>query len=237
MNTAIVLGVGAERGVGAQLCLRLSELSLHVLVAGRTQEKLDHIANIIAKNGGSARPVICDASQEDEIQSLFDSSENPIEIAIYNAGNATPGKLGDMTAAYFEQSWRVICFGAFVFGREAVKNMKPRGSGTLLFTGASASLRGNPNFGAFSSAKGAKRNLAQAFAKEYGPEGIHVGHIIIDGAIDGDYVADKFPEFSDFLSEGGVSIEGIVDSFIHLHKQKPRSWTFELDLRTSIENW
>ena len=143
-----------------------------------------------------------------------------------------------MEANYFENSWRVSCFGGFLFSREAVRRMLPNKRGTVLFTGASASLRGRANFGAFNSAKAGLRTLAQAMAKEYGPKGIHVGHVIIDGAIAGDKIMRRLPELAKKLGEDGmIKIEGIVDGYVYLYNQLPQAWTFELDLRTSIEKW
>ena len=143
-----------------------------------------------------------------------------------------------MDAAYFENSWKSCCYGGFLFGREALRYMVPTGEGTLLFTGASASLRGRPNFGAFNSAKAGLRNLAQAMAKEYGPQGIHVGHVVVDGAIAGEKIMNRIPNFAEKLDEGRlINLEGIVNGYIFLYKQSAQAWTFELDLRTSKERW
>lgn len=238
MKTAIVLGVGPERGLGAQLAKRFAGEGLRVLVAGRTREKLDAIADRIRSDGGRAEGVVADATDEDAIAALFDRAGDEIDLAIYNAGNNTPGRIIDMEAAYFEQAWRVCCFGGFLFGREAVRRMQPRGQGTLLFTGASASLRGRANFGAFNSSKAALRQLAQAMAKEYGPAGVHVGHVVVDGAIGGEKVMGRFPEYAAKLGEDGMlSIEGIVEAYAYLYHQPKRAWSFEVDVRTSIEAW
>jgi len=141
-----------------------------------------------------------------------------------------------MEASYFEQSWRVVCFGGFLFGREAVRRMVPQRSGTLLFTGASASLRGRSGYGAFNSAKAGLRTLAQAMAKEYAADGIHVGHVVVDGAIAGDKIFQRFHDAAK-REESLVSIEGIVDAFAFLYRQPPRAWSFEVDVRTSKEKW
>jgi NAD(P)-dependent dehydrogenase (short-subunit alcohol dehydrogenase family) len=238
MKTAIVIGVGPDRGLGGQLCSRFAEEGLHVLVAGRTREKLDAIVKGIEESGGSAEAVVADATSESDIQALFDRAGDALELAIYNAGNNTPGRIVEMEADYFEQSWRVCCFGGFLFGREAVRRMGPLGGGTLLFTGASASLRGRANFGAFNSSKAALRTLAQAMAKEYAPDGIHVGHVVVDGPIGGEKIITLFPAYAEKLGEDGmISIEGIVDGYVFLYKQPRRAWSFELDVRTSHEKW
>jgi NAD(P)-dependent dehydrogenase (short-subunit alcohol dehydrogenase family) len=238
MKTAIVSGVGPDRGLGGQLCKRFAREGLHVLVAGRTREKLDAIVEGIQKDGGSAEAVVADATVEADTVTLFDRAGDALALAIYNAGNNTPGRIVDMEAEYFESSWRVGCFGGFLFGREAVRRMQPFGGGTLLFTGASASLRGRAHFGAFNSAKGALRNLAQAMAKEYGEDGIHVGHVVVDGAIRGEKVMTLLPDYSEKLGEEGmINIEGIVDGYVFLYHQPRNAWTFEIDVRTSKERW
>lgn len=238
MKTAIVIGVGPDRGLGGQLCKRFADEGLHVLVAGRTAEKLDAIVEGILEGGGSAEPVVADATRESDIQALFAKAGDGLDLAIYNVGNNMPGRIEDMEADYFERAWRVCCFGGFLFGREAVRTMKPKGGGTLLFTGASASLRGRSFFGAFNSAKGALRMLAQAMAKEYGADGIHVGHVVVDGAIGGEKIKTLLPDYAEKLGEEGmISIEGIVDGYVYLYRQPRRAWTFEFDVRTSIESW
>ena len=238
MKTAIVIGVGPERGLGGQLCLRFAKEGLHVVVAGRTQASLDAIVETIRAAGGSAEAAVADATSEAEVKALFEGAGDSLDLAIYNAGNNTPGRIDEMEADYFERSWRVCCFGGFLFGREALRRMLPRKAGTILFTGASASLRGRSHFGAFNSSKGALRNLAQAMAKEAGPEGVHVGHVVVDGAIGGDKITKGLPQYAEKLGEEGmISIEGIVDGYVFLYRQPRRAWSFELDVRTSIESW
>jgi len=236
MKTAIVIGVGPNRGLGAQLCKRFAADGLKVIVAGRTQSALETVAEDIRRTGGQAVPVVADATRERDIAELFDSAGNDLDLAIYNAGNNTPGKIVDMDAGYFEQSWRVVCFGGFLFGREAIRRILPNKAGTLLFTGASASLRGRPGYGAFNSAKAGIRVLAQAMAKEYAADGIHVGHVIVDGAIAGDKIFQRFPEAVS-REESLIDIKAIVDAFAFLYSQPSRGWSFEVDVRTSREKW
>ena len=238
MKTAVIIGVGPELGLGAQLCLRFAKDGLHVFVAGRTPAQIEAVADSIRGAGGQATAIAADATSEVDVKALFAAAGDKVDLAIYNAGNNTPGRIIDMEADYFEQSWRVCCFGGFLFGREALRAMTPQGGGTLLFTGASASLRGRARFGAFNSSKGALRNLAQAMAKEYGPNGVHVGHVVVDGPIGGDKIIKGFPEYADKLGEAGmISIDGIVDGFVYLYRQPPRAWTFEIDVRTALEKW
>ena len=196
MNKAIVLGVGPVDGLGGQLAVRFGASGHHVFVAGRTQASLDELSSVIEGSGGRATAVVTDATEELSIVNLLeavDSEKGDLTLAIYNAGNNTPGRIIEMDADYFESSWRVLCFGGFLFGREALRRMQGSG-GTLLFTGASASMRGRAGFAAFNSGKSALRILAQAMAKEYGPDGIHDGHVVIARPIGGEKISKAFPE-------------------------------------------
>jgi NAD(P)-dependent dehydrogenase (short-subunit alcohol dehydrogenase family) len=197
---------------------------------------LQAVADDIIKAGGAAVPIVADATSESEIVALFDAAGEDLDLAIYNAGNNTPGKIIEMEADYFEKAWRVVCFGGFLFGREAVRRMVPKKAGTLLFTGASASLRGRSGYGAFNSSKAGLRTLAQAMAKEYASDGIHVGHVVVDGAIAGDKILSRFPDAAS-REDSLIDIEGIVDGFAFLYRQPERAWSFELDVRTSKEKW
>lgn len=238
MRKAVIIGVGPERGLGAQLCHRFAAEGLEVFVAGRTGARIEAVAEAIRLAGGQATSVVTDATDEAQMVALFDRAGEGIDLAIYNAGNNTAGRILEMEAAYFEESWRTVCFGGFLFGREALRRMVPAGRGTLLFTGASASLRGRAGYGAFNAAKGALRNLAQAMAKEYGPDGIHVGHVVVDGAIAGDKILVRRPDIVARIGEDAlIEIDGIVDAFVYLHGQKRSAWSFEIDLRTSRERW
>ncbi|WP_372724754.1 SDR family oxidoreductase, partial [Immundisolibacter sp.] len=149
----------------------------------------------------------------------------------------TPGAFTELEADYFEKAWRLCCFGGFLFGREAARRMLPKG-GTLLFTGASASLRGRAGFAAFNSAKAALRNMAQAMAKELGPKGLHVAHVVVDGGIDGDTMRTRRPDLVKQMGEERlIDLSGLADAYWFLHQQPPRAWSFELDMRSNIEPW
>ncbi len=240
METAIIIGVGPEKGLGAALCKRFASLGKHVYVAGRTQSKLDVVVSAIESSGRKATSYVTDCTNEDQIIRLFDtaSKTGSVDVAIYNAGNIFPGPIIDMEADYFKDAWNVCCLGGFLFGREAIRHMQSNSKGTLLFTGASASLRGSAGFSAFNASKAALRILAQAMAKEYGSSGIHIGHVIIDGVINGEKAWTNFPDYAEKLGEEGmISIDGIVDAYEFLYKQPKTAWTFEVDLRTSIEKW
>lgn len=241
VETAIVAGVGPAQGLGAVLARQIAKDGLHVVVAGRTMEKLDAVAASIRAEGGAATPVVCDVTDEQQVISLWNAAEavGPVSLAVYNAGNNMPGKVSGMTSEFFERCWRVCTFGAFVFAREASDHMSPRGQGTLLFTGASASMRGKEGFAAFTSAKGGLRNFAQSAAKEFGPLGIHVGHVVIDGAIDGEKIHTLLPQYAAQRSGEGrlIDLSGIAEIYLQMHGQPRAAWTFEADVRTSAEPW
>jgi NAD(P)-dependent dehydrogenase (short-subunit alcohol dehydrogenase family) len=238
---AVVIGVGAERGLGFALAQRLAREGMHVFLAGRTQARLDARAASLRARGLAATAVPTDTTDEAAVGALFDRVEaapGALDLAIYNAGNNTPGRIAEMDAGYFERSWRIGCFGGFLFGREAVRRMLPRGAGTLLFTGASASLRGRANFGAFNAAKAGLRNLAQAMAKEYAADGIHIGHVVVDGGIAGDRIIDAARRRGvEPQLEALIDLDGLTEAFWFLHRQPRQAWTFELDVRTHRERW
>jgi len=238
IHTAVVIGVGAERGLGASLCRRFAREGLHVVVAGRTPTRIEAVARAIRDDGGHATSVATDTTAEAGVIALFDAAESiaPVDVAVYNAGNNMPGDLLTMESRYFEDCWRVGCFGGFLFGREAARRMVPRSQGTILFTGASASMRGRPYFAAFTAAKGGLRNLAQSMARELGPKGVHVGHVVVDGGIAGDRIEKGFPQFAEQKGEDGlVDLEGIAAIYAMLYRQPRTAWSHEIDVRTFKE--
>ena len=241
-TTAIVVGVGPEVGLGGALCTRLAREGLHVCVAGRTAQKVEELAHTIRNAGGRATAVPTDTTKEQEVVALFDRAETlsdgVVDLVIYNAGNAAMGQLHDMEASYFEDVWRVGCFGGFLVGREAVRRMLPRARGTVLFTGATASMRGKPNTTAFAAAKAALRSLAQSMARAYGPQGIHIAHVVVDGGIAGDKIVKGIPQFAQAMGEDGlISLAGLTDAYWFLYNQPRAAWTHELDLRTFKESF
>jgi NAD(P)-dependent dehydrogenase (short-subunit alcohol dehydrogenase family) len=239
-RNAIVVGAGASAGLGAALCRRLAREGLRVFAAARTKEKLDGLAREIEGAGGELVPVVADTTVEGDVLALFDrvEGEGTPELVVYNAGNNRISGLVDMTAAFFEDAWRVCCLGGFLVGRESARRMVPQGGGTLLFTGATASLKARPPFTAFASAKAALRALAFAMAREFGPQGLHVGHVIVDGAIDGEMINSRFPQLKQSRGEDGLlSPDAIADAYWMLHVQHRSAWTLELDLRPFKESF
>jgi len=238
--TAIVLGVGARAGLGAALCRRFAREGLHVIPAGRTRERLAEVAAEIQAAGGRATAVVADATAPDAAPRLFDAAAEcggaPV-VAVYNAGNNRFKPLLEMEDDFFEDLWRLCCFGGFRFGREAARRMLPAG-GSLLFTGATASLRARPPFTAFASAKAALRALAHGMAREFGPQGLHVAHVVIDGMIDGDQLNRRFPQMKEQKGEDGMlNVDAIADAYWALHVQHRSAWSLELDLRPFKETF
>ena len=171
---ALVVGVGSERGLGAALCRRFAAEGLHVVACGRTAAKVEAVARAIAALGGRAQAMVGDATREEDVAAVFERTEQaaPLEIVVYNAGVNRKADFRTLAAAEFEEAWRIGCFGGFLVGREAARRLVPRGRGTVLFTGASASLRGRPGFAQFAAAKAGLRMVAQAMARERGEGGL-----------------------------------------------------------------
>ncbi len=238
-GTAVVAGVGAERGLGAELCRSFAAKGYHVLVAGRTPEKIAQVAETICETGGSAESVTADTTREDDVIRLFDRAMSPgdgreaTDVVIFNAGNNRRIDFRELSAEQFEQFWRIGCFG-----REAARRLAPLGRGTIIFTGASASLRGKPGFAHFAAAKAGLRMIAQSMAREYGPLGIHVAHVVIDGGINGDRLLSRAPTLSKERGEDGLlGIEAIAETYWNIHRQHRSAWTQELDLRPFKETF
>lgn len=238
MASAIVIGVGASQGVGAALCRRFAAEGLRVVLGGRTRAKLEAVASAIQSEGGDATAVEMDTTCADDVSRIFDAAGEAPELVVYNAGNNQFRPLLDMDDAFFEELWRLCCFGGFLTGREAARRMLPSGGGSLIFTGATASIRARPPFTAFASAKAALRALAHGMAREFGAQGLHVGHVIIDGVIDGDQVNKRFPQFKERLGDDGMlAVDAIADAYWLLHRQHRSAWTLELDLRPYKETF
>ena len=239
MKKALVIGVGPLNGLGGQLCKKIAQNNFEVFVAGRTKNSVDNVVDSIVQEGNKAKPIIVDSTDENQVKSMMDEVGSGLDFAIYNVGNNTPGKIIDMDPSYFRDSWESCCFGGFLFAKEVINVFLNESTpGTLLFTGASASLRGKANFGAFNSAKGALRNLAQALAKEYAENLIHVGHVIIDGGLAGEKIQQRVSDFDQRVRDGRLmDIDSVTDAYMFLYNQNKNAWTFELDIRTSKEKW
>jgi NAD(P)-dependent dehydrogenase (short-subunit alcohol dehydrogenase family) len=242
--TALVVGVGAERGLGAALCRKFASGGYHVIVAGRTPAKIEQVARTINENGGSAEAIATDATDETSIVRLFDRAmspgegRDPVDLVVSNAGNNQKIDFREITTAQFEDFWRVGCFSGFLVGREAARRLVPLGRGTIIFTGASASIRGKPGFAHFSAAKAGLRMISQSMAREYGPMGIHVAHVVVDGGIAGERLLRRAPDLIKQRGEDGLlGIDAIAETYWHIHKQQRSAWTQEVDLRPYKESF
>jgi NAD(P)-dependent dehydrogenase (short-subunit alcohol dehydrogenase family) len=238
MATAVVVGVGAERGIGAAVCRRFAAGGYHVLVAGRTASKIDQVASRIRAAGGSAQSVLIDATSEVDVERLFDlamapgEGREPADAVVFNAGNNQIIDFRSLTGEQFESFWRVGCFGGFLVGREAARRMAPLGRGTVIFTGASGSLRGKPGFAHFAAAKAGLRMISQSMAREFGPQGLHVAHVLIDGGVNGERLRQAIPGMVEQRGEDGLlDVDAIAETYWHLHKQPNTAWAQEIDLR------
>ena len=237
-GTAVVAGVGAERGLGAELCRSFAAKGYHVLVAGRTPEKIAQVAETICETGGSAESVTADTTREDDVIRLFDRAMSPgdgreaADVVIFNAGNNRRIDFRELSAEQFEQFWRIGCFGGFLVGREAARRLAPLGRGTIIFTGASASLRGKPGFAHFAAAKAGLRMIAQSMAREYGPLGIHVAHVVIDGGIKSARRAESADKPDSMLDP-----DAIAQTYLHLIAQPRSAWAWEVELRPWVEKF
>lgn len=234
--TAIVVGVGSEEGLGAAVARRFAKGGFHVLVGGRTVAKLEQVVHSLGPGNGT--PVQLDASKEEDVQRLFRMGASPgagrsaASVVIFNAGNNQHIPFGEISAAQFEEFWRVGCFAGFLVGREAAKLLLPQRQGTILFTGASGSLRGRPGYAHFASAKAGLRMLSQSMAREFGPQGLHVAHVIIDGGINGTRLKSSRPDaVAQRGTDGLLDIDAIAETYWQLHLQHPSAWTQEMDLR------
>ncbi|MFT4615490.1 MAG: NAD(P)-dependent dehydrogenase (short-subunit alcohol dehydrogenase family) [Bacteroidia bacterium] len=239
MSVAVVIGVNASNGLGAAIARQFATQGMHTVVAGRTQQRLQQVAAEITSAGGSCTACVADATDAAQLENLMfvAGGIGPVHSVIFNVGNNRLLSFDDLTAELFEQFWRVCTLSAFLTAKAALPALLETG-GSLLFTGASASMRGKPGFAHFSAAKAGLRNLAQALAKDYGPRGVHVGHVVVDGVINGELVQTLLGEYLEHLGEdGSLEPDAIAQSYWFLHSQPRNAWTFELDVRPFKEVW
>jgi NAD(P)-dependent dehydrogenase (short-subunit alcohol dehydrogenase family) len=237
----VALVIGAGDATGGAIARRFSREGYAACVTRREKEKLGALVTEIESAGGKAHAFGSDARKEEQVIALFDEIERDIgeiEVAIFNIGANVRFPIAETTARVYTKVWEMAAFAGFLMGREAARRMTPRGRGTILFTGATASVRGSTGFAAFAGAKHALRALAQSMARELGPKGIHVAHTIIDGAIDTAFIRDSFPDlYAKKAQDGILSPDHIAEMYWMLHRQPRDTWTHELDLRPWIETW
>lgn len=238
-KAAIVIGAGDA--TGGAVAAAFARAGLVAVPVRRHGDALAPLAARIAAEGGACVPVGADARDEAAMIALFDRVEadiGAIEVLVFNIGANSPMGILDETVRRYTKIWEMCALGGFITGREAARRMVPRGHGTIIFTGATASLRGSSGFAGFAGGKFALRSLAQAMARELGPRGIHVAHSIIDGAIDTDFIARNFPDRYALKDTGGIlEPEAIAAEYVRLWQQPRTAWTHELDLRPWLERW
>ena len=238
-NVALVAGVG--EGLGSAVARRFARGGHPTVLVARSADRLARIAGAIEAEGGRGIAYVADLREESAVAKLFDDVEaeiGPIDVVVFNTGANYRASILDTPADMFEKVWRLGCYAGFLVGREAARHMVPRGQGSIIFTGATASLRGSAQFAAFAAAKGGVRQVAQAMARELGPQGIHVASVIIDGMIDSQRVRERFPERAAQLPpDGMLKPDGIAETYWQLHQQPRDAWTFEVDLRPWTERF
>ena len=236
-----VLVVGAGDATGGAIARRFAREGYAACVTRRTAEKVAPLVVRIRAEGGIARGFGSDARKEAEVVALVERIERevgPIEVAVFNVGGNVRFGITETTERVYRKVWEMAALAGFLVGREVARVMLTRGRGTILFTGATASLRGSAGFAAFAGGKHALRALAQSMARELGPKGIHVAHVVIDGAIDTPFIAENFPQRYALKSQDGIlSPDAIAENYWQLHRQHRSAWTHELDLRPWIEPW
>ncbi|HEX2544893.1 MAG TPA: SDR family oxidoreductase [Ramlibacter sp.] len=238
-RAAVVIGAGDA--TGGAIARRFAREGYAVCAVRRNAEKLQPLIDDIRGAGGEAHGFGTDARNEDEVNALFDDIEariGRIEVLVFNIGANVPSSIMEETARKYFKVWEMACFAGFLAARKAAKCMAPHGKGTILFTGATASMRGSANFAAFAGAKAGLRALAQSMARELGPRGIHVAHVVVDGAIDTEFIRENFPERYALKGRDGIlNPDHIAENYWMLHMQPRDAWTHELDLRPWIEKF
>ncbi len=236
-----MLVIGAGDATGGAIARRFAREGYVACVTRRTAASLDPLVKRIEGEGGKARAFGSNARKEEDVVALFETIERevgPLGAVVFNVGGNVRFPIRDTTARVYTKVWEMCALGGFLVGREAAKVMVPRQRGTILFTGATASLRGASGYSAFSGGKAALRALAQSMGRELGPEGIHVGHVVIDGAIDTAWGRANFPRVVELKDKQGVlSGDSIAENYWMLHNQPRDAWTHELDLRPWMEKW
>lgn len=241
MPQPVALVIGAGDATGGAIARRFAAGGLAACVTRRDADKLVPLKDAIEADGGICHAFGSDARKEDEVVVLIERIEQgigPIEAMVFNIGANVPCSVLEESARKYFKIWEMACFSGFLNGREVAKRMVTRGRGTIIFTGATASVRGGAGYAAFAGAKHALRALAQSMARELGPRGVHVAHSIIDGAIDTAFIRDNFPERYALKEQDGIlKPESIAEAYWMLHRQPRDAWTHELDLRPWMEKF
>lgn len=237
----VALVIGAGDATGSAIAKRFAREGYTACVTRRNADKLAPLLEDIRQSGGTAIGYGSDARKEEQVIALIEEIERdvgPIEVMVFNIGANAPASILDETARKYFKIWEMACFAGFLVGREVAKRMVERERGTIIFTGATASLRGASNFAAFAGAKHALRALAQSMARELGPRNIHVAHVVVDGGIDTAFIQERMPDLYGTKDQDGIlNPVHIAENYWYLHQQPRDAWTHELDLRPWMERW
>ena len=240
-GAAVIIGAGDATGGAIARAFAKEGYDACVVRRPRHLDQLEHLAQTIREDGGRAHAFGIDARDEDQMTALFDQIETeigPIEIMVFNIGANVNFPIEETSARVYRKAWEMAAFAGFLAGREAARKMIPRQRGTVIFTGATASVRGGTGYSAFAGAKFALRALAQSMARELGPKNIHVAHALIDGAIDSPFIREILPDVDALRSEDRIlDPDAIAQAYVMLHRQPRSAWTQELDLRPWAETW
>lgn len=237
----VALIIGAGDSTGGAIARRFAKEGYIACVTRRSADKLQPLVDSIRAEGGQAHGYASDARKEEDVAALFaqiEAEHGPVEVLVFNIGANVPCSILEETPRKYFKIWEMACFSGFLNAQHAARRMMARGRGTILFTGATAALRGSANFAAFAGAKHALRALAQSMARELGPQNIHVAHVVVDGAIDTEFIRSTFPERYALKDQDGIlNPDHIAENYWLLHRQPRDAWTFELDLRPYMERW
>ena len=240
LENKVALIVGAGDFLGSAIGRRFAQEGYHVVGTRRRGDLATFVDPVIA-SGGQASGIYSDARDEEQVISLFDEIETtvgPVDVVVFNVGGNVKFSLLETTVRVYSKVWQMCALAGFLVGREAARRMVPLQRGSILFTGATASIRGVAGFSAFAGGKHALRALAQSMARELGPQGIHVGHVVIDGVIDTDATRELFPDWFDQRPDDAIlKPEQLADIYWMLHMQPRSAWSFEIDVRSYLESW
>jgi NAD(P)-dependent dehydrogenase (short-subunit alcohol dehydrogenase family) len=245
-HCAVVVGVGAAQGIGAAVSRRMAREGLWVHVVGRTANTLQAVVADIQQSGGQATAHCVDATNEQQVAALFADLQAhypPIAVVVHNVGSNMPSRFLTTTPRFFDQMWRFTFLSGFLVSQQAITAMLPQQKGSLIFTGASGSMRGKPFFAAFTTGKSALRAYSQALAAEFASQGIHVAHVVIDGMVDGDRINQfgfglgRMVRWALKGRQGALNVDAIADNYWQIHQQDRALWTQEIDLRPFKERF
>jgi NAD(P)-dependent dehydrogenase (short-subunit alcohol dehydrogenase family) len=231
----VILIVGAGPGMGAAVGRRFAREGFKVALAGRTLSKVEGLAADI----DGAKGFACDATDEASVKALFDAVKQDMgepNVVVFNASGRVRASILDIEVNDFEKAWQISCLGGFIVGRDAARIMTPKGKGTILFTGATASVKSYANSAGFAVGKFGLRALSYSMAREFGPKGIHVAHVVIDGGIRADHRTD-YRQHDPENPDKWLDPDAIADNYWMLHAQHRSSWTSEIDVRPWVENF